>query len=55
MIERLRAEFQKKSPKPTRVKALLELASNPDGTGQLMPYCQTAVDYLTRKLRQLAP
>ena len=55
VIERLRAEFQKKSPKPARVKTLLDLASNPDATGQLIPYCQTAVYYLTKKLRQLAP
>ncbi|MFS8064893.1 MAG: retron system putative HNH endonuclease [Byssovorax sp.] len=55
VIEKLRAELQKKSPKPARVKALLDLASGPDAKGQLMPYSQTAVDYLTRKLRQLAP
>lgn len=54
VFEKLRAEFQKKSPKPARVKALLDLAAGPDATGQLMPYCQAAVYYLAKKLRQLA-
>jgi hypothetical protein len=55
VIALLRAEFQKKAPKLGRVKALLELASSPDATDRLTPYCQVAVFYLAKKLRQLGP
>lgn len=37
----------------TRVKELLDIASLPDGEGRLHPYCQAAIHYLSRKMRQL--
>lgn len=53
VIETLRSEFRRKPPKPARVKELLEPWSMPDRNGHLRPYCQVAVDYLKKKLRQL--
>lgn len=53
VIGALRSQFQKKAPRTARVKELLELASTPDGTGLLPPYCQAAAYYLEKKLRQL--
>lgn len=49
----LRANFQKKKPTRARVTELLELASRPNREGLLQPYCQTAIYYLAKKLRQL--
>ena len=53
VIEALRSELRKKKPTPGRVKALLDHSSSPDGDGLLRPYCQAAINYLTKKLRQL--
>lgn len=53
VIDALRSEFRRKPPKVARVKALLERSSTPDGNGLLPPYCQAAVYYLEKKLRQL--
>lgn len=53
VIDALRNEFRKRAPRVARVKELLERASTPDGNGRLQPYCQAAVYYLEKKLRQL--
>lgn len=55
VIDALRSRFREKKPTPGRVKALLDRCSTPDADGLLQPYCQTAIDYLTKKLRQLGP
>ena len=41
-------------PKRARVRELLQDAQRPDPNGRLMPYCQVAVAYLERKLRQMS-
>jgi hypothetical protein len=53
VIEALRKGFQQKAPKAARVREMLERASTPNRDGLLEPYCQVAVHYLTKKLRQL--
>ncbi|EYF05186.1 Hypothetical protein CAP_3551 [Chondromyces apiculatus DSM 436] len=52
VIGLLRRELQKK-PTLARVKELLQDASAPGAKGLLRPYCQVAIHYLQKKLRQL--